>query len=319
MNKYVISLFGEKYFGMLACLVNSIYRVNANANVQIFYQDIGLEKINLLKNTWSKIELEKTFFTISTDPVQRVSIKAMTWTDMVERNLGNNLCLLDVDTLVIQDVFHFFNEENFDLIFTEKDGNSPTINNGVMLSKASPKIAGLFKKWELETFKIFNDPKLIKEALDPKNNFLACDQMALYKILGYEKNKTEYLIDGLKIIAKPCSVLNEMRPSPITPQRHILHYKSRWQRMLIDGLNFSKMRPKKTSWEMYIFYLKNCLEAINALNKANKTKLQPQDINIVFPFYINKKLKENIFIYPFYFLKSHFIRSFKYLKKSIIK
>jgi len=70
---------------------------------------------------------------------------------------------------------------------------------------------------------------------------------------------------------------------------------------------------------MYVFYLKNCLETINALNTANQTKLKPRDIGMIFPFYLNADLQENKLLYPIYFLQSYSRQISRRLKKLIFR
>jgi hypothetical protein len=72
----------------------------------------------------------------------------------------------------------------------------------------------------------------------------------------------------------------------VTDDKHILHYKSGWQPILLQGRPFTRNRPREASWPMFTLYVRRFREALELLNTAAGTDLTARDFNIVVPFYL---------------------------------
>ncbi|MBL7131191.1 MAG: hypothetical protein ISS45_07305 [Candidatus Omnitrophica bacterium] len=299
---------------MLLANIYSIIQSNPDSRITVFWQDIEERFIRNIIKAFKHVTFIETNFDLTTDPIKKISSKTLFWNYAAQIYPHNNICFLDVDTLVIKNIGHFF-EKDFDIVFTYKDDQFP-LNTGVMLCK-SDKYPLFFQRWEEDTFKIITSPDLNKKANSPEYPYGGADQMSFYEMLRYNSNQTEYFIstNGQKLLLKglPCEILNETGSKPITKSTHIIHYKGGWQPILIDGKNFSKIRNKNESWEMYILYLKTFLESLNLLNNKSNKYFEPKDLNITIPFYINRDtLKERKWAYLLY---SYYDRLKRRLKK----
>jgi hypothetical protein len=140
---------------------------------------------------------------------------------------------------------------------------------------------------------ILRTPDRYRQANDYSLGYGAADQMALWELLGYARERTHYEIpagdETVRLRPEPCAVLNETNSVPITSDKYILHYKGGWQPILLEGRPFTKNRPRTSSWPMFAFYLETFQEALDRLNAATGNRFAPQDFGIVVPFYFHEK------------------------------
>jgi hypothetical protein len=287
---------------MLITNIYSILQSNPESHISVFWQDVDEHIIKAVMKTFGTATFYKTNFDFDSDPIRRISSKTHLWNYAAQKYQHDYLCFLDVDTLVIKRIQHFF-DKDFDIAFTYKDEQF-SLNTGVMLCKGN-KYPHFFKLWENETLKIINNPELFEKANSPEYPYGASDQMSLFEMLQYKSDQRDYIfaIDGQNILFKgiPCEVLNETNSREIADTTHIIHYKGGWQPILLEGHNFTKHRSKKLSWGMYIQYLKTFKKSLEYLQAATKTHFKPQDLSIIIPFYISTStLRENKFLYSVY-------------------
>lgn len=300
--KFIITIFGDKHIGMLLTNIYSIIQSNPDSRITVFWQDIEERLVLCIMRGYETVTFRKTDFNFTSDPIKRISSKTLLWNYAAETFPCENICFLDVDTLVIKDIGHFF-DQDFDIIFTYKDDQF-SLNTGVMLCKGD-KYPLFFQKWLKDTFKIINDPELFEKANSPECPYGGSDQMSFYELAHYSSNQTEYniTINGQELVfmGLPCEVLNEVYSRPITKSTHIIHYKGGWQPILMEGRNFTRYRRKIDSWEMYMLYLKYFSKSLKILNNKSNKNFKPKDFNIKIPFYINiSDFKERKWAYSFY-------------------
>jgi hypothetical protein len=296
--RFVISTYGDKYIGFLLVAIFSIIKSNSEAKISILWEDIDEKKIDLLTKVFPKVNFVKVDFKINSDSIKRISSKTIFWEHAVNIYQDEDLCLLDSDMLVLKDISIFFGS-TADIIFTYKDGIYP-LNTGIMLVKNSKKVANFFTIWKKKTIEILNNKEDFEKANSLKFPYGGADQMSFYNIIGYRKNVTDYSIeaddDSIKFSGIPCAILNETRSVQISNQTHVVHYKGGWRLILTEGANFTKNRPKKESFEMYLLYLKTFKEAFEMARKYD-SDLKIKDFNITIPFYLDKNFVENKFRY----------------------
>ena len=300
--RFILTIFGNKHIGMLITNIYSILQSNPKSHISIFWQDIDEPLIEAVMKTFSTATYHKTYFDFDSDPIKRISSKTYLWNFAAQNYPHRYLCFLDVDTLVIKNIQHFF-DQDFDIAYTYKRDQFP-LNTGVMLCKGE-KYPIFFKLWEKMTIKIINNSELFGKANSPQHPYGGSDQMSLFEMLQYKSGQRNYnlMIDDQNIIFKgiPCEVLNETSSREITETTHIIHYKGGWQPILLEGRNFTKRRSKRLSWEMYIKYLKTFKKSLEYLQKSTNTRCRLKNLNIIIPFYINTfTLKENKYLYFIY-------------------
>lgn len=323
MDNYriIICVYGNKYVGMLIAALYSVIKNKITAKVSVFWQDIDENIQKDIKNAFDNVEFIETQFNFESDITVRISSKVLLWSYAAEYYCGQNICIVDVDTLVIRNINKFFSEE-FDVAFTYKDEQFP-LNSGVLLAKGD-KSTYFFRKWRVNTVKIIQDPMLFAEANNMAGVFGGADQMSLYRMLGYNKEKVCYEseIDGVKLFFKgyECKYLNETNSKKIEADTFIIHYKGGWQPILLEGHLFTKNRKKHDSMEMYKLYLRTYLGSIDYLNCRTKKSYSHKKLGIVVPFYINKITgRENEILYHLYVLKIKLIKLINNIYRALYK
>jgi hypothetical protein len=275
---------------MLLTHLHSIARSHPGANAAIYWQDIPAPLIEALRAAFPRYDFHQTAFDFSNDFLLRISSKVHSWCRAVEEHAGEpDLCLADVDTLVLRDIAPFLAKNDADVIFTHKPDRT-ALNTGVILAHGNPATAAFFRTWRDRTLGIIRDPELYRQANDYSLGYGAADQMALWQLLDYQRGRDEYAITAegraVRLRAEPCSILNETNSLPVTDDKHILHYKSGWQPILLQGRPFTRNRPREDSWPMFTLYLRRFREALAELNSAAGTRFTARDFGIVIPSYL---------------------------------
>ncbi|MFH0969758.1 MAG: hypothetical protein V1804_04575 [Patescibacteria group bacterium] len=293
--RFIIIIFGEKHIGMLLTNLYSLARNVPGSRVSVFWQDISSGIKNDFREAFPGIDFIDTNFDFSSDEIKRISSKTFMWNHAAKKFKNSNLCFIDVDMLVIKDISKFF-DYAFDILFTYKNDRFP-LNTGILFCRGN-NFEIFFEKWLKETLLILNNNQLLSRAISVKYPFGGADQMSFYRILNYSKgvDKYELNLDNKKIIFKgvPCDILNETTSTKIKDTTHIIHYKGGWQPILLMGKGFTKNRPKKESWEMYLLYLKTHKMALECFNKSLNKNYKLGSFGIKIPFYLSKiDFKEN--------------------------
>ncbi len=301
--RFITSVYGKKYGGMLLSLLYSVTKSNPHARMSIFWEDISPATRHLEK-VFPQFDFIDTAHGIHGDLIDRIAHKTLLWADAAHRYRGENLVFVDVDMLVLKDISHFFVEETFDLGFTYKDDEIYPINTGTFLARASEETEEFFTLWDKETHRIVNDAELRNKATSRSYPYGAPDQMAFFTMIGYEKGKTSYKVSvgtqTLVCSGFPCTLLNETNSKPITDAMHIIHYKGGWHSILLDGTDFTSRRPKKESWDMYQYYLRTATEALHVYRERSNAKATLRDIGIRFPWYLRSNVSEKPFMYTLF-------------------
>lgn len=302
---FIIALFGNRHRGMLLPLLYSISKTNPQANITLLWEEIDENFISLVKKCFSKVEFVKTNFNFSNDITKRISSKTLLWEYAASIKSQENLIFIDADTVILKDISRFFSDSKAQIIFTVDHNNKYPINTGVMFGKMTPAAQSFFFTWRKETEKVLNNPELYQQANNKNLSYGGADQMSFQRLVKFKKHTDYYKRDGLLIQGMPRNWLNETNSVPISDKTHIIHYKGGWNDIFYKGRNFTSRRPKKESWEMYTFYLKNYIAAIDYFNSKTESNYSLEDFGIIIPFYVNKKtLTERRLIYPIYYLWS---------------
>ncbi len=287
--RFIVASYGTRHVGMLLTHLDSIARSHPEARAAVYWQDIPGRMIDALQATFPRYDFIRTEFDFSRDPVLRISSKVLAWCRAAEEHANEPLlCLADVDTLVLRNVTPFFERDTADVIFTDKPERT-ALNTGVLLAHGRPAATAFFCEWRDRTLEICRTPELYAQANDFSLGYGAADQMALWKMLSYERGRADYEIEcggeRVKLRAELCAMLNETNSVPVTDDRHILHYKAGWQLILLQGGPFTRNRPRDTSWPMFTLYLTRFRVALAGLNDAAGAHFTARDFGIVIPSY----------------------------------
>jgi hypothetical protein len=289
--KFIVASYGVKHVGMLLTHLHSVARSHPDASAAVYWQDIPEPLLPALRVAFPRYDFHQTAFDFSKDFLLRISSKVHSWCRAAEEHAGErDLCLADVDTLILREVTAFLAKGEADVVFTDKPDRT-ALNTGVILAHGCPATTAFFRAWRDRTLAIIADPDLYRQANDYSLGYGAADQMALWQMLGYERGRANYTIEAggekVRLRAEPCALLNETNSLPVTDDKHILHYKSGWQPILLQGRPFTRNRPRLASWPMFTLYLRRFREALDALNVAAGTSFTARDFGIVVPSYFD--------------------------------
>jgi hypothetical protein len=298
--RFAVASYGTRHLGMLLAHLRSVEKTHREARQSVYWQDIPAPMIEVLKTTFPKVEWIQTAFDFAADPLQRISSKVLCWARAAEEHAGERaLVFCDSDTLVRRDLTSFFTADDADVIFTAKPENVP-LNSGVMLARGGPAASAFFRAWRDGTLAILRAPEQFARANDPTQPYGGTDQMSLFQLLGYTRDRSTYTLScqdsgalapiSVRLRAEPCALLNETNSRPLRgsgDEVHIIHYKGGWQRILLDGRPFSRFRPRRVSWEMFSFFMETFLEALEWVNARTGDNFAASDFGIVAPWYYN--------------------------------
>ncbi len=278
---FILSNYGEKYFGYVFACIYSIQKTNPSATITLLWQDMTEDKINVLKSFYKDVNFVKTDFNFSDDEVLRMSSKNVIF-DFAMKNLsfsnGESICLLDVDMLVLGDMMDYFSDD-FDIGITDDSDRPTPLNAGLFLAKYSDATVLFFERWAGDTMKIFDDPKKLVVSL--ARHYSGIEQMSLWELIDYSSlqpniiNKITTDNQIVKIKKIPCKILNHIYDGNVEKDALVLHYKGVWNDFLIKGII-----PSPSNFPKYKIFGEVFKEALEALNKKLGTNHAQEFFNI---------------------------------------
>ncbi|MEX2218274.1 MAG: methyltransferase domain-containing protein [Phycisphaerales bacterium] len=249
---FVTTVYGQAYAAFLAPHLHSIRRQYPEGGGFVLWQDVPAAEIALLSRAfplWRFVE--------ATEPMtggvnERIPRKLHAWKRACEMAPGRPVALLDCDTLLVRRLDEFFEGAGgWDIIYTWKDELFP-INTGVMLASTGAAGAALFGAMAARVERLIRDPDLLRVALGSSG---AADQHALREIVGfcsYDKH-TVRTVAGRELVFRgvPCKWLNETNCRPMSGDLCIVHYKTGWHPILLEGKDWTVNRPRERCREMF--------------------------------------------------------------------
>jgi len=277
--QFVTTVYGEKHASLLFPCIYSILKANNNYKVLVLYQDVQKKIINSIKFRYKgRVKFVEVDFDLSGGKYQVISKKMIFWNEAIDYIEDGNICFIDSDTVMLKPIDKIVETIDADIIFTVKNERIP-INTGVVIIKSKNKAKKFLKVWKDATIKIIENPNLLNKSLDKTLPYGGCDQMSLYELINYEREKIDYklFIDGLsiKLKAYSCRILNHtMRGEDLTKTK-ILHFKTPWQDRIFTG---KKLRSNEIyKYKLYFKYLKL---AIDDVNKCDVNMISQDDLGI---------------------------------------
>ncbi len=278
---FILSNYGEKYFGYVFACIYSIKKTNENAVITLLWQDMVDEKINVLKSFYDDVNFIQTNFNFSDNEILRMSSKNVIF-DFAMKNIplkdAEELCLLDVDMVILGSMDSYF-DADFDIAITD-DQNRPTpLNAGLFLAKYSKISQLFFERWATDTLKIFANP--IKMETSLARPYSGIEQMSLWELIDYPslKNNTLNNIEAngetIKIKKIHCKELNHIYNGNIEENTKVIHYKGVWNDFLINGLI-----PSPRNFQKYKIFGNTFNEALTKLNTQLRANYSQEFFNI---------------------------------------
>jgi hypothetical protein len=287
--RFVTTVFGDRYSGLLLTLLQSIHRADPTTPVTVLWADIAPSSIDALRALFPQADFVHKPIPVASDLMRRISSKTFYWEAAVQHCAGEDICLLDADMLVVRPVREYFSDA-FDIGYTFKNEKFP-LNSGVLLIRDSPVSLPFIREWRTRTEAILTDADALAQANNRRLPYGGADQMALFQMLEYRRGQRDYRVNVNGSVATVkgfrCEELNETNSTRVTLRHHVLHYKGGWQPILLEGRPFHRNRTKVESLEMYRLYLDTYRDAIRRLRDSG-SELWEQHFPIHWPSFIDR-------------------------------
>jgi hypothetical protein len=254
---FMTTVYGRKYAYFLGPHLRSILQTHPDADGLVLWQDLPPCEIDLMRIAFPSFRFEQATTAMDGSLHQRIPRKLHAWRDACIAYPDRPICLLDCDTLVVKPLDRFF-EPGWDVTFTHKNEQFP-LNTGVMLVRTGAIGETVMDELLRRVESIVQSPTELDKAVNTSG---AADQHALRQVIGWDDYDRDITteIDGAPVVfrGQPCSVLNETNCAPITDDLHIIHYKTGWHPILIDGADFTPNRPATrcepmhTHWQRHL-------------------------------------------------------------------
>ncbi len=260
MVTFATILFGNEQIKYLYVLLQSIAETYCEeACVIVYYAGVDAKYIDEIRRKAPFVLLRehKDLDFSGKDWKVKASFKTQGWYKIIkEQRWPKNLAFIDVDTLVIKTIDHYFENSFADVLYTYKTNEDENlkwpINSGVILAKNGSLALKFFGAWKDRTFNILNGTE--NERLRHRHFWGGEDQAAMSGFLQTrDKELFSKIIvsDGILLQGVPCEELNECRCVPITVKTHIIHYKGKWRPVLAGQGWDPKWRPQNKCLAMF--------------------------------------------------------------------
>jgi len=266
---FITTAYGDKYAAFLAPLLHSIRRAYPDAPVRVLHADAPRREINVLAATDPLNTFERIESPITGGLHERIARKLHVWIAACARLADDHgpLCFIDADALVVSR----FDDElagEWDVIYTWKNELFP-INTGVMLFRTAATARLVLKDMAARVERIVADKDSLARALGASG---AADQQALREIIGFVNYNETIVreIAGTRIAFRgvPCARLNQTSCAAIAPTTHVVHYKTGWHPILLEGARFTTNRPEEACKEMFACWRREEAVAADSLARA---------------------------------------------------
>jgi hypothetical protein len=249
---FKIAFYGTQYLDYLKVAVQSILQSNPDSLIHISYSDIRREALKPIRDIENTRLYRSRYSVGETDMRKRVPLKLNKWYELLGMGNAKHNILLDVDTLVVQNMAPIF-DRDFDIMLTyktdEDEGLKWPINTGVVAYKGN--VSVFVREWQRRTINIIDNPSLLESAV---LSWGAADQAALGTMVRCKHGQTTFdnrTVEGFDVAGIPCSVMNETRCVPASnKEAMILHYKGSWHKVFQND-SFRHDRPQSKCYYMY--------------------------------------------------------------------
>ena len=256
---FVSCIFGERYVPFLITNVYSVFQHHPDAEYRVYYTDVQDDVMQRLQATYPRlVPVRRDIELKSLHNKSKLNNKICFWRMGHDEAKYNQIAFIDVDTLLVRplDVF----SRQFDLAFTRNDSKERPakvpLNTGVVFcQKRRPgtfSSSDFFLRWEIVVQDFMENSKKYTEAY---KIYGSGDQLAIALLLGHPID-----MEGSKRYGS-CEVLwlkgseyNNDCSVRLEPSIRILHYKSKWHSILLDGRDLDDVETRREFGEIKKFY-----------------------------------------------------------------
>lgn len=252
------AVYGTKYAAFVAPLLESIRRAGygESGNVQglVLHQDLPAREVAALARAYPEFEFAPHDLPTGTDIMHAIPRKFHAWAEGARRFVDRPVLFMDCDTLLMKPLEDFF-DGDWDVLYTWKDEVFP-INTGVMAARTGGVASFVFSAMLARIERVIADKGAFAQAVGSSG---AVDQHALREIIGfcnYDATFHRSVTVGAEtrevvFRGEPCRSFNETNCRAIDADLRIVHYKTGWHPILLEGAEWTKNRPESACSEMF--------------------------------------------------------------------
>lgn len=258
--QFVTSLFGERYLPFLVTNLYSVRQVYPESFHVVTYGDIPESSIDPFRAAYPYPQYE---FVRIDQPLKMQESKSVLnnkvayWRQGYRSELASTVIFMDVDTLLLRSIPEVLSVD-FDLAVTKCDNDSPKfpINTGVVAMRRSKRIRRFFDAWLANTEAFMDNPKAF---VNDFKKYGSGDQLSIMRCLRYVPKTSwanHWIDEHTKIDCfwLRTSIYNNSYSTEVDEKMAILHYKSRWHSILLDGLPLESVESRKDFQSIYDKY-----------------------------------------------------------------
>jgi len=264
---FVVTVYGPKYAAFLGPHLTSLVETypaletTGGAGILVLWQDVPAREVAALRAAFPCACFIETAFPTGDDIMHAIPRKVHAWLagaeSAAEDYPDRPVVFIDCDAMLIRPIDDLL-AGDWDVIFTWKDEVYP-INTGVMVAREAAAAAHLFRAMLPRIERMVARKEDLAMAVGSSG---AADQHALREIIGfcnYDRTFPRAVTVGQttrEIIfrGEPCRILNETRCVPIGSFLRVVHFKTGWHPILLDGKAFTANRPRAACAEMFALW-----------------------------------------------------------------
>jgi len=264
---FVVAVYGSKHAPFLAPNLTRLFNTYSalespdTRGVLVLWQDVARREIAALRAAFPAARFIETSFPTGTDIMHAIPRKIHAWLRgaelAIEHHPSRPVVFIDCDAMLIRPIDDLL-AGDWDVMFTWKDELYP-INTGVMAARDASAAAHVFRTMLPRIERMVAHKDELATAVGSSG---AADQHALREIIGfcnYDGTFSRSVAVGpiqreIVFRGAPCRVLNETRCVPIGDFLRIVHYKTGWHPILLDGKPFTANRSKEACGEMFALW-----------------------------------------------------------------
>lgn len=250
---FVVATYGARYAPFIYAFLDSLARSYPDPEVLLLYSRTPAEDIAAFHGLSPRLTARDIGSAGATQVAERrstsealdqaISRKLRYWGEALHETRAEIVAFCDTDLLVLQKFDHFL-EDGDDLVITYLPKGT-LLNSGLVLCRNVPAVRHFFSLWRDLTEEILASPERARAAAERNGG---ADQDSLVSLLGYGRQTARFTVrlpggEEIRVRPVPCAMLNEIRCTPVTSDKHIFHLKGRWHPIVLDGGPFGKTRP----------------------------------------------------------------------------
>lgn len=265
---FVTAVYGGKYAAFLAPWLQALRESGgegARAEGLVLYQDVPEREIEALRGAYAGFEFVPHGVPgdgETSDIMRTIPRKFHAWLEGAKRAstrwAGRPVVFMDCDAVVYREMGEALEDgSDWDVLFTWKDEVFP-INTGVMAARSGAVAAHVFGAVLARVESILADKGRFAQAVGSSG---AVDQHALREIIGFCNYDAAFhrpvTVNGetreVVFRGEPCRVFNETNCRAIEgdEELRVIHYKTGWHPILLEGKEFTKNRPEAACGQMF--------------------------------------------------------------------